>query len=105
MKRPLFIGNSDVDQLFKIFNILGVPTEDEWPINSVIPLESFNSNTNFKKINRKESLKKILPNMNANAIDLTLKLLDFDMHKRITAKDALSHPYFKLDNDIELNEI
>ena len=43
--------------------------------------------------------------MNANAIDLTLKLLDFDMHQRITAKDALSHPFFKLDNDIELNEI
>jgi len=30
-KRPLFIGDSEIDQIFKIFKILGTPTEKIWP--------------------------------------------------------------------------
>ncbi len=30
-KRPLFIGDSEIDQIFKIFQILGTPTEETWP--------------------------------------------------------------------------
>ena len=30
-KRPLFIGDSEIDQIFKMFQILGSPTEKTWP--------------------------------------------------------------------------
>ena len=30
-KRPLFPGDSEIDQLFKIFRQLGTPTEEVWP--------------------------------------------------------------------------
>jgi len=30
-KRPLFTGDSEVDQLYRIFRILGTPNEKIWP--------------------------------------------------------------------------
>lgn len=29
--RPLFPGDSEIDQLFRIFRILGTPTDTTWP--------------------------------------------------------------------------
>lgn len=98
LRHPLFIGNSDVDQLFKIFNVLGLPSEQDWPINSVIPLDSFSNNNNLKKIQHGSMFKKLIPNMDANAIDLLTKLLDFNIQNRITCKQALNHAYFKTNN-------
>lgn len=31
MLRPLFPGNSEVDQLLKITTVLGTPSENDWP--------------------------------------------------------------------------
>uniref|UniRef100_A0A914LFK3 Protein kinase domain-containing protein n=1 Tax=Meloidogyne incognita TaxID=6306 RepID=A0A914LFK3_MELIC len=31
MLRPLFPGTSELDQIFKIINVLGTPTKEEWP--------------------------------------------------------------------------
>jgi len=36
-KRPLFIGDSEIDQIFKIFKILGTPDEDIWPGINELP--------------------------------------------------------------------
>jgi serine/threonine protein kinase len=30
-KRPLFAGDSELDQLYRIFRILGTPNEETWP--------------------------------------------------------------------------
>jgi serine/threonine protein kinase len=35
--------------------------------------------------------------LDEHAIDLILKMLEYDPRKRITAKNALSHPYFTED--------
>jgi serine/threonine protein kinase len=35
--RPLFPGDSEIDQLFKIFRTLGTPTEATWPGVSQLP--------------------------------------------------------------------
>ena len=31
LKHPLFPGDSEIDELFKIFRVLGTPTESVWP--------------------------------------------------------------------------
>jgi len=36
-KRPLFQGDSEIDQLFRIFRVLKTPTEDLWPGVSSLP--------------------------------------------------------------------
>ena len=38
--QPLFAGDSEIDQLFKIFHVLGTPTTDNWP--EVTDLPSWN---------------------------------------------------------------
>lgn len=30
-KKPLFAGDSDIDQLYRIFRVLGTPNEQTWP--------------------------------------------------------------------------
>ncbi len=30
-RRPLFMGDSEIDQIFKIFKVLGTPNEQNWP--------------------------------------------------------------------------
>jgi hypothetical protein len=35
-KKPLFMGDSEIDQIFKIFQLHGTPTEQTWPgVNSL----------------------------------------------------------------------
>ena len=35
--RPLFPGDSEIDELFRIFRVLGTPTEASWPGVSSLP--------------------------------------------------------------------
>ncbi|KAI1242715.1 hypothetical protein IHE44_0000256 [Lamprotornis superbus] len=42
-KRPLFRGNSDVDQLGKIFDVIGLPEEEDWPNDVALPRNAFTS--------------------------------------------------------------
>ena len=36
-RRPLFPGDSEIDELYNIFRILGTPTEASWPGVSAYP--------------------------------------------------------------------
>ncbi|KAG0787972.1 hypothetical protein G6F17_001067 [Rhizopus arrhizus] len=87
--RPLFPGNSISDQLQRIFKVLGTPTEESWPKVSQLP-EYKRDFEIFPKI----SLKTILPKLDELGIDLLKRLLEYPPEKRITASDALQHPYF-----------
>ncbi|CAE1332536.1 CDK6 [Acanthosepion pharaonis] len=42
-RRPLFRGQSEIDQLVKIFDVLGLPPREEWPDNAFLPRNSFQS--------------------------------------------------------------
>lgn len=88
-KKPLFHGDSEIDQLFRIFRILGTVTDDEWP--GVTSLKDYKQTfPKWKKGNVKDSVK----NLSEEGIDLLQKCLVYDPAKRISAKAALMHPYF-----------
>jgi cyclin-dependent kinase 2 len=88
-RKPLFMGDSEIDQIFKIFQFHGTPNEKTWPGVSHIP-DFKPSFPRFKAVNPYESFK----NMKPDAIDLLLKLISLDPAKRISAVEALKHPYF-----------
>ncbi|MFQ6619012.1 hypothetical protein Gotur_001397, partial [Gossypium turneri] len=89
-QRPLFPGDSEIDELFKIFRILGTPNEDTWP--GVTSLPDFKSS--FPKWPAKD-LATVVPNLESTGIDLLSKMLCMDPSKRITARSALEHEYLK----------
>ena len=79
--RVLFPGQSQVDQLAKILNLLGTSGKD-------LPIE-------FPGAPESEGdMEAIVPNMGDEGVDLIRRMLSFDPEERITAQAALSHPFF-----------
>ncbi|XP_003701381.1 cyclin-dependent kinase 2 [Megachile rotundata] len=88
-RRALFPGDSEIDQLFRIFRTLGTPDESIWP--GVSQLRDYTSM--FPRWEPR-CLDEVVPSFDSDAKDLLLKLLTYDPSQRITAKKGLSHPYF-----------
>ncbi len=87
----MFLAGDDIhlNQLGRIFAVFGTPNEQEWPGMKYLPnYVEFSSipaglyNMNFYKTTK------------TTALDLLLSFFKYDPNKRITAKEALAHPYF-----------
>lgn len=55
-RKPLFAGQSENDQLCKIFDTIGAPHKSEWPSDLTVPLSNFAS---FKRRDLKSIIKDI----------------------------------------------
>jgi len=84
---PLFMGDSEIDQIHKIFQCFGTPSEETWP--GVSKLSEFRGN--YPKWTG-HKLRQRVPMMESQAYDLLQSMLEINPSKRITAKDALNHP-------------
>ena len=88
-RKPLFAGDSEIDQIFKIFQMYGTPNESTWPGISKLP----EFKLTFPQF-RYKGLKEFNTNIDELGLDLLEKMLQLDPAKRITAKRALCHAYF-----------
>lgn len=87
IKRPLFPGDSEIHQLYKIFELLGTPDNSTWPgINQMPEYKSI-----FPRWERKSPPAEII---RQNAHELLLSLLEYDPNKRIAARSAMQDSYF-----------
>ena len=89
-KRPLFPGDSEIDQLFKIFRQLGTPAESVWP--GVTQLQDWN--TAFPTWQKVPYAKNVTDHLDHLGLDLLERFLSYSPKDRITAKESLNHPYF-----------
>ena len=86
---PLFPGDSEIDQLFRIFRQLGTPTEEQW--------QGVTALTDYKHTFpqwQPQPLTAVKGLTDPLAIDLLCKMLVYEPSKRISAREALMHPYF-----------
>ncbi|OCB88282.1 Pkinase-domain-containing protein [Sanghuangporus baumii] len=87
---PLFPGDSEIDQIFKIFKLLGTPNEETWPGVSQLP----DYKSSFPQW-QPQSLSQHLPHLDPTGVDFLHSTLIYDTARRISAKRALKHAYFK----------
>jgi cyclin-dependent kinase len=90
--RPTFPGNTDGDQLQKIFKVLGTPSEKSWPQITEFP--------DWKPeiaipVHEPKPWSVIAPNLSPEGADLLARMLQYSPDKRITGKMAMDHVYFQ----------
>lgn len=86
-KKVLFPGESEIDQIYRIFRTLGTPDDQRWPGFSQLP-----DYREFPKFNNR-GLDNYVED-DDDAIDLLTKMLEYDPATRISARIALRHRYF-----------
>ncbi|XP_006897710.1 PREDICTED: cyclin-dependent kinase 2 isoform X3 [Elephantulus edwardii] len=89
-RRALFPGDSEIDQLFRIFRTLGTPDETVWPGVTSMP----DYKASFPKWARQD-FSKVVPPLDEDGRSLLSQMLHYDPNKRISAKAALAHPFFQ----------
>ncbi|KAG5517958.1 hypothetical protein PMAC_000413 [Pneumocystis sp. 'macacae'] len=93
-REPLIRGKGEIDQLMKARNCM--PTEETWPGFMNLP-NSKNINFPKKKFNEGSRLRTKFPFLTNAGVDLLTRLLTLNPEKRISAQEALNHPYFTED--------
>lgn len=90
---PLFPGSNEVDQIAKIHDVLGTPSSS---ILKKLQNKSRSMNFNFPT-KTGTGISKLLPHdhVSQECIELIELMCTYDPDERITAKQALRHPYFK----------
>ncbi|KEG10167.1 cell division related protein kinase 2 [Trypanosoma grayi] len=89
--KVIFRGDSEIGQLFEIFQVLGTPmdVEGSWPGVSALP--------DYRDVFPRwpgKPLGQIVPQLDSEAIDLLSQMLNYNPAERISAKEALQHPWF-----------
>nr|XP_023019629.1 cyclin-dependent kinase 2-like [Leptinotarsa decemlineata] len=90
MKKALFPGDSEIDQLYKIFKIMGTPSEENWEGVSLFSVYK-SSFPKWKAVN----LPDVIKFHNQEEEDFIKNLLTYNPTKRKTAKELLKTSYLK----------
>ncbi|GKY97516.1 hypothetical protein MPSEU_000709800 [Mayamaea pseudoterrestris] len=102
-KAPLFEGQSELDQIDQIFELVGTPDSSSWPDFDKLP------NAGLLRWKPRKPEDATLPKrfpvgvavksnhcfLDSQGYGLLSKLLALDPNQRVSAKDALEHAYFK----------
>ena len=98
---PLFAGENEFDQIQQILKIMGTPTKGKWPWGyEQADILGFQLPVYYKK-----DLKKIIPSICKDGVNLLNEIFQFDPVKRPSCSKILNHPYFKNIDKIPIIDI
>lgn len=90
IKKPLFPGETDIEQLAIVLGTLGTPNEDIWPGLSTLP--------DYNKISFSHTPPKnwclVIPDADKVTLDLIISILQYNEVKRPSAHEMLLHDFF-----------
>lgn len=91
LKKPLFPGKSTLNQISIIVERMGSPTQED--LRQLVNPKAMKY---IQSLPYKDPIEweKVLPGASPEEIDLIYRMLQWDPDKRITAEDAVEHPYF-----------
>jgi mitogen-activated protein kinase 15 len=90
MGKPIFPGTSTMNQIDRIIEVTGRPgKEDLEAIQSPFAATMMEGCS----VMQAKKIQEVFPSANEEAADLLIKLLQFNPYKRLTAEQALQHPY------------
>lgn len=88
---PLFPGEDEMDQINKIHSIMGTP-----PQEVLAKFKRYSSHIDFNFPPKQgKGIAKQLPHVSPEGVDIIVKLLAYDPEDRISARQALRHPWFQ----------
>lgn len=91
-RTPLFPGEDFLDQVQRIISVSGTPTSNDMMFignkDAIKYIKSLPKRT-------KQRWEKLFPNITPELSDLLSRMLCFNPDKRITAEEALQHPFFE----------
>lgn len=90
MLAPIFPGSNDIDQIFRVFQVMGTPTETSWP--GVESLPDF-SKVTFPSMEPMD-FRVLMPMVTDETIEFVQLLLQLDPSMRISATAALKCSFF-----------
>ena len=89
LQRPLFDGKSELDQLHKIFSVLGEP-DSKWKEGQTLA-----ANLGIQVSGKKgKDLGSVIPGASGQALDVLGKMFELNPLKRASAASLIGHEYF-----------
>lgn len=94
-------GQGEIDQITKIFKLLGTPTKDSWPEFDTLPsTKTFRWKSQPSQLYQRFQVKAFSgcgthTFLDGNGFELLQKMLTLNPKRRLSAREALDHVYFK----------
>lgn len=95
-QRPLLPGDNDIDQIHKIFYLLGCPNTRIWPDMTSLPKISHHeiNLTQEQSRHKYNNIKVMMPSISEDGFNILNQLLAYDPKRRLDSSEALAHEYF-----------
>jgi cell division cycle 2-like protein len=103
-REPLLQGKNEVDELSKIFELCGIPTDETWPGFKRLP-NARSLRLPKNPVSQGSVLRAKFPFLTSAGSQLLQGLLELNPAKRPSAKEVLDSAYFKEDPKMKRTEM
>ncbi|KAJ6086892.1 hypothetical protein N7467_005806 [Penicillium canescens] len=104
LRVPFVAGNTDLDQISKICEAFGTPTEDNWPGVTKLPNYIITDNAQQIPLSGRDFFMRQFPTAGPVGADLLMSMCVLDPRKRSTAVQVLRNDWWTIDPRPTSNE-